>query len=407
MRSLRSLLSVAIMFGFLILSMIIVLAADSQSSFEVDSVFLKTAIKTGSSLDSQIKITNLRDSASSFEIKIIDLGEVASVETERFDLNPKETKNVDVIVSAVNISEDIYVGKIRVSSEQEEKNIPVVLEIESEDVLFDSNVNLFPRGEIFAGGKINAEIKIFDLSKIGISSIELNYFVKNFQGKTIISETESLVVDDMTSITKSFNLPEDAREGDYIFGIVLKYKNSIGTSSSLFKIEEKKKETGIESLFDNNIVYFILFFLFTIIILLIFVFYSIYSRDRFLKELQLQYSGELRRQEGYIRKRETRCEKALKTGRERRISKEIFRKIRKERRKAILMIHKGRVKKLKQLRKAKKKDEMQRQIEQWKRKGYDTAVLEKQARIPSVNEIKRQISLWKRKGYDTSVLEKK
>ena len=59
-----------------------------------------------------------------------------------------------------------------------------ILEVESSDVLFDSNLNLFPSGEINPGSKINAEIKIFDLSQIGVSSVELSYFIKDFQGNT-------------------------------------------------------------------------------------------------------------------------------------------------------------------------------------------------------------------------------
>ena len=55
----RSLWLAGIMFGILILSISVSFAADSPSGFEVDSVFLKTAIKTGSSLDNQIKITNI------------------------------------------------------------------------------------------------------------------------------------------------------------------------------------------------------------------------------------------------------------------------------------------------------------------------------------------------------------
>jgi len=279
----RSLWLAGIMFGILILSISVSFAADSPSGFEVDSVFLKTAIKTGSSLDNQIKITNLRDSASNFEIKIIDLGKVASVETEKFDLNPKETKSVYIVFSAVNISEGIYVGKIEILSEQEEKDIPIVLEVESKDVLFDSNINLFPREEIYAGDKINAEIKIFDLSKIGTSSIELSYFVKNFQGKTIISETESLVVDDMTSITKSFDLPKDVEAGDYIFGAILKYKNSVGSSSIIFQVIEEEKPSI--SLISNR---YVIILVGIIVFAVLFVLFSEYERKKMKNVLKIQ-----------------------------------------------------------------------------------------------------------------------
>lgn len=390
---------------FLLIFLIGVLAGAgiaSHNRFEVGSILLKSVIKAGSSLDSQIRVINLQDSTTNFEIKVLGLEEGVSTKEKSFSVPPRESKNVELVFSALNISEGIYVGNIEISSGEEKKFVPVVLEVESEDVLFDGSIGLYPTGKIFAGDKINAEIKIFDLSRIGMSNIELNYFIKDFSGDMILSETENLVVENQISVTKSMMLPQDVEKKDYVFGVLIKYKNSVGTASSVFRIEEKEK-----ILFsDKNLIYFIILFVFVLLIFLIFIFYLICSRDKLLEELKKQYRIELKKQAKYLREKEKERARIFKTKEEKKIIRKIFRKVAKKRKREIVKIHRERVKKLKSLKKEKKKDEMQRQIEKWKKQGYDTMLLEKKIKVPSVKEIKKQIREWKKKGYKTEILEK-
>ena len=376
-----------------------------KEGFRADSILLKVSIKNSGSFNGQIDISNLLKEDNEFKINIVGLDNLASVSEDKFSLGAEESKTLEISFSnQKSLSEGIYTGKLIISDLLGKKEIPVILEVESDDNLFDSNVVLYPSDKIYFGDKLSAEIKIFDISKIGTASVKATYMIKNFDNNVIFSETENIVVNGQVLVTKSIDLPKDVKQGDYVFVTVLEYKNSIGTSSVFLRVDNK---TLFEGVLSKDITYFIILFVFFIFVLLLFVFYSIYTRDKLLGELRIQYKSELRKQEDYLKKRERENEKLLKTREEKNLNKKLFEKVKEKRKKEIVKIHRERVKKLKKLKKIKKKDELEKQIQQWRKQGYDTSAIEKKARVPTINDIKRQMSQWKRKGYNTEILREK
>lgn len=379
---------------------------NNGKSFQVDSIFLKTAIKTNGSFDSKIRVMNLEKTKQEFEIKISDLEGLIFLSSRSFALQADETKEINVVFSnSQGKPEGIYVGNFEVANSKKKIIIPVILEIESDEILFDSNLALFPSGDIKPGEQISAEIKIFDLGKIGSTGVEINYFIKSFEGETIVSESENLAVKDQVLITKYFTLPENIKEGDYVFGLAINHKNSIGTSSRFFRVAESKFEF---SLLNSTFVYAIVILLGFVFLILVLVFYSFYSRDRLLEELKKQYRQELKRQETYLRRREEENEKLLKTEIERNLNRRMFKKVKEKRKKVLEKIHKEREKELKKIKKIKKgnwKQKISGQIEKWKKQGYHTELFEEKIKVPSVDDIRKKANMWKKKGYDIGVLE--
>jgi large-conductance mechanosensitive channel len=372
-----------------------------DEGFQVDSLLIKTAIKSNGGYEGQIKITNIGDK-SNFELKIRGPENILSASEKSFKLEKGQTKNIVLRFSNnEGISGGVYTGIIEISSSGMKKEIPVIVEIESDDVLFDSNTALFPSGKISSGDKINAEIKVFDLSDIGAANVDTEYFIKDFSGKTLISEKESISIKDSVLITKSFNLPKDAEIQDYVFAVVLKYKNSLAVSTSFFSVE-KKSQTFY---FSGEEPYLFIIILFLILALSIFIFYIFYSKDKALQELKKEYKKELEEQEKYLEEKEKQNSLLLKTEEERELNKRLFIGLRKKRRNYIKEVHAKRVKEIKRLKKSNKSEEMRKQIEQWKKKGYNTSVFEGEMRAPSINDIKKQIEQWKKKGYNTSILD--
>ena len=380
--------------------------SDSEEGFEVDAILLKTVIKAQGSFDGrQIEVTNRDDVSREFSFSFSEFEGLAESNLDSFELGSGESKNVEVVFSNKgNLSAGVSVGCLEVSSGGVVKKIPIILEMESEEVIFDSNIELFPKSGIFSGTELVVEIKIFDLSRAGTANVELEYFIKDFDKRTIVSKKESLVVDNQVSISKTVRLPEDIREGNYVFGVILKYKNSVGTASTFFSVDEEK---FWKDLFKGG--NFFAFFMFGVIILLllIFLFYVVYSRDKLLDELRGQYKRELRRQDEYVSAKEKEVGAKLKTGRDRAISKKIFRKVRDERRNILRAVHRERKEKLKSLKKRGKKSMMAMQIVKWGKQGYDTSIFEKRAKMPTINGVQNQIRVWKKRGYDTKVLERK
>ncbi len=375
----------------------------NSPNFDVDSILIKSNIKIGGSYETDVRVTNLKDSENKVNMFLSDVQGLTEPITQELVLSAYETKAIKVSFVNLSVSEGIYVGVLEVSSGDEKKTLPIILEIESDKVLFDNSVSLFPSGVVQPGERVNAEIKVNDLTFLGSAVVEFEYFVRDFYGGKIFSEKETVPVDKDTSFTKSFEIPKGAKQQDYVFGAIVRYNNSTGTSSSFFSVEKKPLFAGA---FDNMYFFVLLIFAALVLVLLLFVFYSVFSRDKLLDELKNQYRNELRRQVDYIHEKEHTVEVKLKTPEEKKVSKKIFAKVKKERVKAIKKLHVERVKKYKQMKKAKKPvDTMKSQIEKWKNEGYNTSVLQGETKIPDVGDIRRQINMWKKKGYDTSVLK--
>ena len=375
---------------------------EKNKDFELSSFLIKTVIKEDGVYNGKLKIENLQDYKKHFEISFQGVNDFATLNPKSFDLEAKEKKYLELNISNPNkLSDGIYVGSMKILSDKNTKIIPAIIEIESKDVLFDSNLEIYPAGAISPGEEINAEIKIFDLSRVGKSNVLLKYFVRDFEGTEIFAEEESIIVDNQVLITKPISLPDDIREKEYVIGVVLKYKNAVGTSSASFSVSKEKWFA------DTNTLYMLAAMAFVFLLFLISIFYSMYSRDKLLKEIRKQYKKELRKQEVCLSRKEKEVSRKLKTSQEKKVAKELFYKVRRKRKEELEKIKKQRVEKIKKLRKRKRKDLIKKQIMQWEKQGYDTSVLERKIKVPTEEDIRRRIRIWKKKGYNTEILEKK
>lgn len=377
-------------------------SGEKPVNLEADAVIIKTAIESDGTFYSPVRISNLDSAENTYEIKINNIESFVSLDSYRLTLKSKDSKKINLVFSNKERKPDgIYLGDMRIVSEKETLTIPILIEIESKKVYFDSSILLFPNSKIMPGDKLTADIKIFDLFKMGTSDVEFNYFVKDFEGKTIDSESENLVVKDQVLVSKSFELPKNTAQGDYVFGVIVKYKNSTGTSSSFFRVSSGESRT----FFIDEKTFFIGIFVIFILLWIFSTLYSVYSRDRLLDELKEQYKKELWLQEKCLINKEKENERVLKTHAEKSLNKEIFKRIKKERRKAVKRVHKEREKKIRVLKKQNKKNEIGKQIANWKKEGYDTSLFEEKIKRINPDYIRSRLKEWKRKGYATEVIE--
>jgi len=382
---------------------------DGEGDFEVDRLFLKTVLEVGGSTKTNLHILNNAPNFPEFSTKVNEIEEFVFISEEDFILNVGDEKIVDIQISTLNDTDPgVYLGNIEVSSGGLVKQVPVSLEIHTPEILFSSNINFIPSGTDFLPGqKLNAEIRIFNLANLGRSNVQLIYFVKDFSGRTIVSESEEVTVEGGSlSISKTLDLPSNLRLGDYVFIVLTKYNGSVGTSSKIFKIVEPTDTApaGFESRTLLIIVFVFGFFFLVFMILLI---YSIFYRDRLLKELQKQYKSELRRQKELIKVGEKQAYAKLKGIAEKKAYRVEAEQVARQRMAALKDVQKKRVREFNKIKRTKKISELKKQMEKWKKQGYDTGVLEKRFKLPSVSSVRKKISKWKKQGYDTSVLERK
>ncbi|MEK6872813.1 MAG: hypothetical protein AABW90_02255 [Nanoarchaeota archaeon] len=375
-----------------------------EKGVEVNVLSLKSSIILGEKYIGEVKIKNKELGVKKVSFQIIgDLKDLAEFE-KVIKLNPKEEKNFKVTFNSD--SAGVFIGKLLISYDKESKeviSIPIILEVQSRSVWFDSNINLFPfGGNYLPGEKITSEVKIFDLADTNVDDVQIIYYIKDFEGNTLVSDKENIVIDDKFEYSKSLNLPGNLKVGSYVLMNIVNYKVSVGTSSIIFNVVSQKKKT-----LDDFLILVFFFFGFLVVLSLLFFTYFLFYRDKLLKELHGQYKKELVREKELIRLRETRDYRKLKGPLEKKIYKREIKKVEKSRLKKIKDIYKERLKKYKKIKKKGDKARLKEQLKQWKAKGYDTRVLERDFKMPNVNEIRKKIKQWKAKGYDTNILEKK
>jgi len=375
-----------------------------EQSIDLGSSLSSIPLKEGSDYSLQISIENNLDFERKFEVYFEGLGNLARVDKESFVLDAGGKEFLTIIFEDLEgIEKGIYTGKMVVWSEESTRESLIVVDYESANVLFDSGISVYPIGGVAPGETLTAEITINDLELTGKAELELNYFVKDFSDKKILSGEEIISINGRTPISRSLDLPFDLKEGDYVFGVVLKYGENFGTSSSFFRVGKNSSEQFI----SENKIYIILLFVFVIFLFGLFVFYSIYSRERLLDDLRREYKYEIKKQVDLVHHRQVEVEKNLKTRKEKKISKKIFADIEKSRTNIIKKIHQDRIKKIKEIRKSGASSEkLAKQINKWKKQGYNTSIFDKTIKIPTTNSIQAQINKWKKQGYNTSVLTK-
>jgi len=143
----------------------------------VDSAFLKRVITTSGEYREHLKITNVENYRRHFDISFLGVEDFATASPDSFDLDADETIFVNISFSnKEGLAEGVYVGSLNILSEESSRRLPIILEIESDDVLFDANLALYP-SSVLIGDQISAEVRIFDLSQIGVSNVEVEYFL--------------------------------------------------------------------------------------------------------------------------------------------------------------------------------------------------------------------------------------
>lgn len=363
-------------------------AYSSPKEFESDNVLLKLAVKQGEPVSKIIKLTNTGPISRDF--KVTETLDFLSISEKKFSLESNETKPLEI--NFLNYTPPgVYVGNILVSSGKEELKIPVILEVETNEVLFDSTLNIpLDHREVYPGGSMAVENKLFNLANIGLKSVDIDYIIKDFEGKTIFSEKENIAIENQILTTKLISIPESAKTGDYVLCVTISYSNSFGTSSYFFKIIEEKQELGSSKPFDS--------WIFIIILSLVTVFFVMFIsyRDKVFLEFEKQHRQELIREIEKLDKEKEKIQK-LSTGKRKKKLKE-FKENKKKRLKAVKIIYRTRVKVLKKLKKQNKTDEMQKRLEEWKKQGYNMNEFLVKTDAKKIN-LKEKVKNMKKQGY--------
>ena len=198
-------------------------------------------LKRGETFKTEMKI---RASKAGNYVLSTELKEMVIFSDDAFSLKANEEKIVYVtFISTEDTKFDTYTGKIKIKSDSSLQEIPFIIEVKSKMVLFDISLNIPSKyKEVQKGQELLIQLTLFNLGGTGKVDVSVDYQIKDFDGNVILKKDEMVAVETQASLSRTFELPKDLEEGEYVAIVSVKYGDSFGTSSDIFYIGRKRNE---------------------------------------------------------------------------------------------------------------------------------------------------------------------
>ncbi len=214
--------------------LILFFASAQDADFSVNPPIIKAFVKDGSSINYPIDIVNQKQEQR-FDIYHSSKADFISVDMSSLVIGEGDVGIFNAVLDGSQ-GPGVYVGNIVVAGESSSIKLSAILEVESENVLFDVRAKMAPRYfEISAGEPFVVDISVFNVGA-GEENVELEYYISDIKGNVILSEKRDSYNKDVLSVRKSFTIPEETEKGDYVFYAYARHGNSLGTNSLLFYV---------------------------------------------------------------------------------------------------------------------------------------------------------------------------
>jgi len=221
-------------------------AAVEQKDFSVSPTSITEQVVLDAAKIRTITITNTGTAALNFNLNVLTVDEFVFLSDTSFSLEPGQEKTVEASIVGRRLGS--YLGEIEITADGIKKSVTIIIEVESEQVLFDVKVDI-PKAykEVEPGKELKAQITLLNVGPPRKVDVTPTYIIKDKLGRFIHESSETFAVEKQLSYVKSFNIPKEALPGDYLLVVEVRYANTFAVSSDLFNVV-LKKEVLIEEL---------------------------------------------------------------------------------------------------------------------------------------------------------------
>lgn len=206
------------------------------TEFNVDTESFNIQIVSGESSSEEIIIENIGDNLGFIDIEIIGVEDFLSLDKDNLVL--EEGEDGSLVIGITAPEPGVYAGKIILTSGNFVKEIFILLNVISDDVLFDVSItipDLYKTLQI--GENLPTLIELLEIGDGEGLDVSLNYIIKDFEGNLIDSEFETFYIVGAKSFNKMFST-SILEAGDYVVGVELTYPGGFATSSAHFRISK-------------------------------------------------------------------------------------------------------------------------------------------------------------------------
>ncbi|MAG61663.1 hypothetical protein CMI43_02525, partial [Candidatus Pacearchaeota archaeon] len=210
--------------------------------------------------DRDLEIINDDTKFKTVSIVILDDGGFLSMDlsTLSFRLDPGQKNTVKLKLIAPEVP-GTYSAKIYVNGEL----VLIKYDVSSKELLFDAGIVVSEDLKLLnRGDNLESQVTLIPMGENPRLDVTTNYAIKNFDGRTFLSEGKTFLIEGEKTFKKNFvtgNLPP----GKYIVSLELIYPNGVAVSSSHFEIKGRGFEIKIDS--SNYLMVFLVLGIFILI----------------------------------------------------------------------------------------------------------------------------------------------
>lgn len=210
-------------------------------SFELSEEIVKVTLPETQSFEKKIRVKNTGKLNVSIDIEN-PLSPLVDVFPRMLDLATGEEKEVSLVFNPGREARpNVYTASVSFRGQGEASSVVrelvVVLEIESDEVLFDASVDL-PKKTLLPGEDLKAAITLVDLRRRqSPADVKLLYAITDVQGNRFYEEEELTRLEGQASFSKTIPLSITIPTGDYVFSVKVIFDQSFATATELFRVE--------------------------------------------------------------------------------------------------------------------------------------------------------------------------
>jgi hypothetical protein len=208
---------------------------EKGSSIEVDQFLFKVLLKDAETLTGKLSLQNV----GNFEKEVnIESNVPVKLSETNILMQSQEEKMIEIEFQS-NQDESIVVGKIDIiENKKVVEEIPLIIETESSEVSFDTNINLIT-DQVNSGEEIYFDVRFYNLENNLANSIYVEYNLIDLNGVSLYTESETISVDTQAGISKQITIPRNFESGVYVVGVKVQSEESLGTATTIVNVQSK------------------------------------------------------------------------------------------------------------------------------------------------------------------------
>ncbi|MBI2124718.1 hypothetical protein HYT92_02900 [Candidatus Pacearchaeota archaeon] len=186
-----------------------------------------------------ISIRNAGEEPLDFSLDVYTINDFVFLSDRSFSLVPGEEKIIEANIIGKKLGS--YIGEIEIEAGGLKKSVTVVVEVESEQALFDAKIDVTTAyKEVKNGDDLKAQITLLNVGPPKKVDVTATYLIKDKRGNVMHESSETFAVEKQTSYVKSFRITDNYKPGDYLIAVEIRYENSFAVSSELFSVTQEK-----------------------------------------------------------------------------------------------------------------------------------------------------------------------